>query len=167
MGPNWVGVFSSLHLRTETDPVSETSCFLGSRISDDGKNLKNPVILYLGGWSECYEAHTIKSQNVTKCHLDHRSWQDLHVEGKIIICRVWGSHSGIFEEFYFLGYNAVQSGGSIQRFGGTYSLRLQDPSRKPHQLWRWMRYVLLKLHFHRITRHYIPEDRTLESIIWS
>jgi hypothetical protein len=26
-GPNWVGVFSPLYLRTETHPVSETSCF--------------------------------------------------------------------------------------------------------------------------------------------
>jgi hypothetical protein len=33
------------HLRTETDPVSETSCFLVSRIPDDGKVEKtsNPV----------------------------------------------------------------------------------------------------------------------------
>jgi hypothetical protein len=30
------GVFPP-HLRTETDPVSETSCFLFSRIPDDGK----------------------------------------------------------------------------------------------------------------------------------
>jgi hypothetical protein len=36
-GPNWVGVFLP-HLRTETDPVSETSCFLFSRIPDDGKS---------------------------------------------------------------------------------------------------------------------------------
>jgi hypothetical protein len=26
-GPNWIGVFSPLHLRMETDPVFETSCF--------------------------------------------------------------------------------------------------------------------------------------------
>jgi hypothetical protein len=38
-GPNWVGVFSS-HLRTETDPVFETLCFLVSRIPDDGKSPK-------------------------------------------------------------------------------------------------------------------------------
>jgi hypothetical protein len=36
-GPNWVGVFSPLHLRMETDPVSETSCFLFSSIPDDEK----------------------------------------------------------------------------------------------------------------------------------
>jgi hypothetical protein len=41
----WVGVFSPLHLRTETDPVSETSCFLFSRIPDDGNvhKLSNSV----------------------------------------------------------------------------------------------------------------------------
>jgi hypothetical protein len=39
-GPNWVWVFSLLHTRTETDPVSETSCFLFSRIPDDGKSPK-------------------------------------------------------------------------------------------------------------------------------
>jgi hypothetical protein len=33
------------HLRMETDPVSGTSCFLVSRILDDGKSPKNPVIL--------------------------------------------------------------------------------------------------------------------------
>jgi hypothetical protein len=38
--PNWVGVYSHLHLRTETDPVSESSCFLFSRIPDDGKSPK-------------------------------------------------------------------------------------------------------------------------------
>jgi hypothetical protein len=36
-GPNWVGLFCPIHLRTETDPVSETSYFLFSRIMDDGK----------------------------------------------------------------------------------------------------------------------------------
>jgi hypothetical protein len=38
--PNEVGVFSPVHLRTETDPVSETSRFLFSRIWDDGKSPK-------------------------------------------------------------------------------------------------------------------------------
>jgi hypothetical protein len=33
------------YLRTETEPVSETSCFLVSRIPDDGKVQKKPVIL--------------------------------------------------------------------------------------------------------------------------
>jgi hypothetical protein len=45
--PNWVGVlFPPFYMRTETDPVSETSCFLVSRIPDDGKVQKknrNPV----------------------------------------------------------------------------------------------------------------------------
>jgi hypothetical protein len=34
-GPNWVGVFPP-HLRTETDPVSDTSYFLVFRILDNG-----------------------------------------------------------------------------------------------------------------------------------
>jgi hypothetical protein len=33
-------VFSLPHLRTETDPVSETSCFLFSRIHNNGKSPK-------------------------------------------------------------------------------------------------------------------------------
>jgi hypothetical protein len=37
-------VWGGRHLRTETDPVSETSCFLVPRIPDDVKS-KNPVIL--------------------------------------------------------------------------------------------------------------------------
>jgi hypothetical protein len=40
-GPKRVDVFSPFHLRTETDPVSETSCFLVSRIPDDGE-VKKP-----------------------------------------------------------------------------------------------------------------------------
>jgi hypothetical protein len=37
--PNWVGVFLP-HLKTETDPISETSCPLLPRIPDDGKSPK-------------------------------------------------------------------------------------------------------------------------------
>jgi hypothetical protein len=37
-GPNRVGV--SPHLRTETDPVSETSCFLVRRTPDDEQSPK-------------------------------------------------------------------------------------------------------------------------------
>jgi hypothetical protein len=36
---------SPLHLRTETGPVSDTLCFLVSRIPDDGKSPKSPVSL--------------------------------------------------------------------------------------------------------------------------
>jgi hypothetical protein len=45
-GPNRVGV--SLHLRMETDPVSETSCFLSSNSLESGQWTKseNPLILY-------------------------------------------------------------------------------------------------------------------------
>jgi hypothetical protein len=39
-GLNWIDVFPP-HLRTETDQTSETSCFLFSRIWDDGK-VQNP-----------------------------------------------------------------------------------------------------------------------------
>jgi hypothetical protein len=35
----------SPHLKTETDAVSETSSFPVSRLPDDGKKCKNPVIL--------------------------------------------------------------------------------------------------------------------------
>jgi hypothetical protein len=28
---------------------------------------------------------------------------------KIRVCRIWGSHSGGYEEFYILGYNVVYS----------------------------------------------------------
>jgi hypothetical protein len=42
-GPKWADVLLP-HLRTETDPVSETSCFLVSRIPDEGQSPKNPVI---------------------------------------------------------------------------------------------------------------------------
>jgi hypothetical protein len=39
-GSNWVGVFTP-HLRQETDSVSETSCFLFSRIPGDEKKSSN------------------------------------------------------------------------------------------------------------------------------
>jgi hypothetical protein len=44
-GPNRVGV--SLHLRTETDPISETSCFFSSNYLESGRWTKseNPIIL--------------------------------------------------------------------------------------------------------------------------
>jgi hypothetical protein len=42
-GPNRIGVSPTPHLRTETDPVSETVCFLVSRIPNDGQS--PPVIL--------------------------------------------------------------------------------------------------------------------------
>jgi hypothetical protein len=38
-GPNWVYAFPP-HLKTETDSVSETLCFLVSRILDDGRSPK-------------------------------------------------------------------------------------------------------------------------------
>jgi hypothetical protein len=38
MGPNRVDISSSPHLRMETDPLSETFCFLVSRIPHDGQN---------------------------------------------------------------------------------------------------------------------------------
>jgi hypothetical protein len=54
------GVFSPSHLKTETDPVSEMSCFLVSRIPDDGKVKKKknskPV------WNTCW----VKSDFVSK-----------------------------------------------------------------------------------------------------
>jgi hypothetical protein len=44
VGPLWkanLNHWTPFHLRIETDPVSETSCFLVSRIPDDGKVKKN------------------------------------------------------------------------------------------------------------------------------
>jgi hypothetical protein len=41
------------HLKTETDPVSETLCFLFSRIPDDGQESKNAVILGKISLLEC------------------------------------------------------------------------------------------------------------------
>jgi hypothetical protein len=35
-GPNWVGLSCPLHLRTETDPVSETLWYFIFHIQDDG-----------------------------------------------------------------------------------------------------------------------------------
>jgi hypothetical protein len=56
LGPNRVGVPS--HLRTETDPVSETSCFL-SNYFESGRWIKseNPVILCYKPSSEPYRIY--------------------------------------------------------------------------------------------------------------
>jgi hypothetical protein len=60
-GPNRVGV--SLHLRTETDPVSETSCFsFSSNQLESGRWTKSesPVILSFESVSRfivCYYVH--------------------------------------------------------------------------------------------------------------
>jgi hypothetical protein len=45
-GPNKIGVSSS-HLKAETDPISETVCFLVFRIPDDGQSRETPVLLNL------------------------------------------------------------------------------------------------------------------------
>jgi hypothetical protein len=46
-----------------------------------------------------YKEHKKKKQNIV-CSVDIRVMQ-------IIICRIWGSHSSGYEEFYLLEYNAV------------------------------------------------------------
>jgi hypothetical protein len=54
------------HLRTETHSVSETTCFLFSRIPDDGK-VQNPVILTVGVsfyTAETFPAVTLSSDFV-------------------------------------------------------------------------------------------------------
>jgi hypothetical protein len=40
----------------------------------------------------------------------------------ILLCSIWGSHSGGFEQFYLLGYNAITSETSVdlQRTIGRY-----------------------------------------------
>jgi hypothetical protein len=43
-GPNWVGVFSPPHLRTETDELSETPCFYFQN-TGRWEKFKNQVIL--------------------------------------------------------------------------------------------------------------------------
>jgi hypothetical protein len=54
-GPNRVGVFHLPlpHLRTETDPVSETFCFQVSRIPDHGQSPKTQEFcstVFIAGW---------------------------------------------------------------------------------------------------------------------
>jgi hypothetical protein len=69
-GPNWAGCFlPPFHLRMETDPVSEMSRFLVSRIPDDGKVQKKTVILCL--YKIVYRT-TLGSK-------PHREWKEIYV----------------------------------------------------------------------------------------
>jgi meiotically up-regulated gene 157 (Mug157) protein len=63
------------------------------------------------------------ARHVATCHTSHRTVWNITLSTKaletqliatkielmeyIIKCRGWGSHSGGYEEFYLLGYNAV------------------------------------------------------------
>jgi hypothetical protein len=52
-GPNWVGVFSSLHLRTETDPLSEMSPENTGRWKRSKFSVKYgcfPMMIMMIGW---------------------------------------------------------------------------------------------------------------------
>jgi hypothetical protein len=87
--------------------------------------------------------------------------------------RIWGSHSGGYEEYYLLGYKAIESQSTFRR-------NISPPSSAFHLLscwflaelilrpWRWRRYVPPKRRLTWTTRRYNPEDRTLYlwRIVW-
>jgi hypothetical protein len=79
----------------------------------------------------------------------------------LTLCRIWGSHSGNYEEFHFLGYNAVKSVKVNRRFGGTCFTLVFCLAHS--STLKMERHVPPKRHFtfQRTTRRYIPEDRTL------
>jgi hypothetical protein len=49
---------------------------------------------------------------------------------RFTVCRIWGSHSGGYEEYYLVGYNAVEAGVLLSLFdsedGGSMFLRNVD-----------------------------------------
>jgi hypothetical protein len=69
------------------------------------------------------------------------------------LCRIWSSHSGVYEEYYLLGYNAVQSVESQPTFRRNISPPSSGSTNRPSMklswknvasialLWRWRRYV--------------------------
>jgi hypothetical protein len=71
---------SSIHLRTETDPVSETLCFLDFRVPDDGQSPNN----------ECYTPQS----------------EPFRIYKKFLVKKLVGFEvlTGGYEEFYFLWY---------------------------------------------------------------
>jgi hypothetical protein len=88
-------------------------------------------------------------------------------------CKIWGSHSAGYEEFYLLGYNPRSLFEVNRRFGGTWRLHLQGRriSRAGNQcesgwqtgIWRWRRHVPPKSRptFDGLTCRYIP-NRALQ-----
>jgi hypothetical protein len=57
----------------------------------------------------CSSKTWVHFRRATQCYIP----EDRNLEQ---ICRIWGSHSGDYEEFYLLGYNAVSSVGSQPTF---------------------------------------------------
>jgi hypothetical protein len=103
-GPNWVGVFSPLQLKTETDPVSKTSCFYSAkhRTMD-----KVPVTLC----AMHHRQNPIKS--IHKLHtLAHHYGNDFCCYCLIVFCIVsfvsfWGFSSGKCLNCGILAYDTV------------------------------------------------------------
>jgi hypothetical protein len=62
--PIWVGVFSPLHLRTETDPVFETSCFCSQKNTGRWKKSKTPVTMCCTPSSEPYKIYLLSDRFV-------------------------------------------------------------------------------------------------------
>jgi hypothetical protein len=59
------------------------------------------------------------------------------IASTIIICRIWGSHSGGYEEYHHLGYNAVQSVDSQPTFRRNISPPSSGPKHKPSKKATW------------------------------
>jgi hypothetical protein len=71
-----------------------------------------------------------------------------------LLCKIWGSHSGGYEEYYLLGYNAMLclppafALVSCSAYFSTLKMEAICSSETP-------------VDFQRTTRHYIPEDSIL------
>jgi hypothetical protein len=60
------------------------------------------------GWSAQNKAlFTRKLNPAKKTVIKHSLQAKVKLEEKIILCMIWGSHSGGYHVFYFLGYNAM------------------------------------------------------------
>jgi hypothetical protein len=72
----------------------------------------------------------------------------VHKIQEIKSCRIWGSHSGGYENFYLLGYNTVQSIESQPTFRMNTSPSSSELKNKPSKIPAW-RQVARNLCFQR------------------
>jgi hypothetical protein len=76
-----------------------------------------------------------------------------------LLCRIWGFHSGGYEEYHFLDITPCSPLSVNQRFGGTYSLHLQGQ--------RWRQYVPPKRRLTLNRLHIVISQKMVRFFLYS
>jgi hypothetical protein len=103
----------------------------------------------------CIHSPILLLTNLTKA-------QTLHYMKEYLICKIWGSHSGGYEEYYLLGYNAVSSVESQLTFRRKISPPSSGSKNKPSKKPAWKK-LPSRVAYQLLSRRYIPEGGTLHN----